>query len=162
MAAAIEEGPGPGALDSSLALVWSQDGKVVDLGPDVFAGPPGQPSPVPLISSDPAAYLEAHGTEASTCAPTKTGVDPVYEARLPEGDYDVRVVGFPHDGSRQDGSGELAMVVSEPVTVRIDAAGAHSPTGTRGGESTIESPEPVLGEIARFDWTAPPSGSRRA
>ncbi|WP_036958963.1 hypothetical protein [Promicromonospora kroppenstedtii] len=150
MAAAIEEGPGPGALGSSLALVWSQDGKVVDFGPDVFADP-GRPDPVPLISSDPAAYLEAHGAEASTCAPTRTGADPVYEARLPEGDYDVRVVGFPHDGSLPDGSGELATVVSEPVSVHIDAAGAHSPVGTRGGESTIESPEPLPGEISRFE-----------
>jgi hypothetical protein len=151
MAAAIEQGPEPSALSTSPVLVWSQDGKVVDLGPDVFAGPPGQPSPVPLISSDPAAYLEAHGGEASTCAPTKTGADPVYEARLPEGDYDVRVVAFPHDGSHPDGSGEFATVVSEPVEVHIDAAGAHSPTGTRGGESTIESPEPVPGEISRFE-----------
>ncbi|GAA4699581.1 hypothetical protein APR04_003962 [Promicromonospora umidemergens] len=149
MAAAIEEGPG--VLDSSLALVWSQDGKVVDLGPDVF-GAAGRPDPVPLISSDPAAYLEAHGAGASTCAPTGTGVDPVYEARLPEGDYDVRVVAFPHDGSGQDGSGTLgATVVSEPVAVHIDAVGAHSRTGTRGGESTIEPPEPVPGEISRFE-----------
>jgi hypothetical protein len=149
MAAAIEEGPG--VLDSSLALVWSQDGKVVDLGPDVF-GAAGQPDPVPLISSDSAAYLEAHGAEASTCAPTGTGVDPVYEARLPEGDYDVRVVAFPHDGSGQDGSGKLgATVVSEPVAVHIDAVGAHTRTGTRGGESTIEPPESVPGEISRFE-----------
>lgn len=148
MAAAVEKGPG--ALSSSLALVWSQDGRVVDLGPDVF-GAPGQPDPVPLISSDPAAYLEAHGSAASSCAPTETGGDPAYEAGLPDGDYDVRVVAFPHDGSGPDGLGERATVVSEPVAVHIDASGAHSSTGTRGGESTIEPPEPVAGEISRFE-----------
>jgi hypothetical protein len=149
MAASVETGQG--VLDSSLALVWSQDGSVVDLGPDVF-GAAGQPDPVPLISSDPVAYLEAHGSGASSCAPSETGGDPVYEARLPEGDYDVRVVAFPHDGSGQDGSGTLgAVVVSDPVAVHIDAAGAHSRTGTRGGESTIEPPEPVPGEISRFE-----------
>ncbi|WP_454851003.1 hypothetical protein [Promicromonospora soli] len=148
MAAAIHEGQG--ALDSTLAMVWSQDGKVVDLGPDVF-GTPGQPDPVPLISSDPEAYLAAHGAGASTCSPTETGSDPVFEAPLPEGDYEVRVVAFPHDGSNQDGSGELATVVSEPVEVRIDAEGAHSSTDARGGESTMEPPELAAGELSRFE-----------
>jgi hypothetical protein len=143
MAAAIEEGQG--ALGSSLALVWSQDGSVVDLGPNVF-GPPGEPGRVPLISSDPEGILEAQGAAASTCAPKETGADPVYETPLPEGDYEVRVVAFP-----QVGSGERATVVSEPVAVRIDADGAHSPTGARGGESTIEAPESADGELSRFE-----------
>ncbi|PUB24049.1 hypothetical protein C8K30_110193 [Promicromonospora sp. AC04] len=133
---------GPGTLDASLALVWSRDGVVVDLGPDVFGGSDERQ---PLLRTDPDGTVEAQGGAATSCAPTETGTDPVFETPLPEGDYEVRVVGFP-----QVASGQRTAAVSQPVTVHIDTDGAHSP-GTRGGESTIEFPEPAEGEVSRFE-----------
>ncbi len=133
---------GPGTLDASLALVWSQDGVVVDLGPDVFGGSDERQ---PLLRTNPDGTVEAQGGAGTSCAPTETGTDPVFETQLPEGDYEVRVVGFP-----QAASGQRATAVSRPVTVHIDADGAHSPRA-RGGESTIEFPEPAEGEISRFE-----------
>lgn len=144
MAATVQEGP-EGELRSGPALVWSQGGSVVDLGPNVF-GPLDGAGEAPLIGSDPEDTLEASGSAASTCLPVGTGFDPDYESPLPEGDYEVRVVAFP-----QIGPEEWATVVSDPVAVRIDADGAHSATGTRGGESTIEPPAQVKGELSRFE-----------
>jgi hypothetical protein len=143
MAAMIDDGPV--VLNSTLVLVWSQDGAVVDLGPDPFDSA-GEPGRAPLIGSDPAGYLEAEGAAGSSCSPSGTKGDPVYESPLPAGEYEVRVVAFP-----QVGSGDRATVVSDPVAVRIDAEGAHMLTGNRGGESTIETPAPIDGELARFE-----------
>jgi hypothetical protein len=144
MAATVQEGP-EGELRSGPALVWSQGGSIVDLGPNVF-GPEGGPGNAPLIGSDPEGIHEARGSAASTCLPVGNGFNPDYESPLPEGDYEVRVVAFPEIGPKK-----WATVVSDPVAVRIDADGAHSATGTRGGESTIEPPKPVGGELSRFE-----------
>lgn len=148
---------GTGTLDSAAVLVWSQDGVVLDLGPNVFEAPRQQPAPrrqsepligageeVPASKEVPAAL----GGSVSTCAPTSTDSDsdPVYETPLPEGDYEVQVVAFP----RVDPDGRRATAVSEPVPVRLDADGAHS-AGEARGESTIEFPKPVEGEISRFE-----------
>jgi hypothetical protein len=140
MAAAIDEGQG--ALDVAPVLVWSQDGVVLDLGPNVF-GAPGEQSE-PLLGGGEGA-VAAEGGSASTCSPTPTDLDPVYEAPLPEGDYEVQVVAFP-----EVASGRRATAVSEPVPVRLDADGAHSP-GEPQGESTAEFPEPAAGQVSRFE-----------
>lgn len=142
MASTVQEGP-EGELGSSPALVWSQGGTVVDLGPNVF-GPVGGGEP--LIGSDPEGTVEALGSAATTCLPAGNGFDPDYKSPLPEGDYEVRVVAFP-----QIGQEKWATVVSDPVAVRIDAGGAHSATGTRGGESTIEPPAEMKGELSRLE-----------
>lgn len=140
---------GEGSLDVSPVLVWSQDGVVVDLGTNVF-GATGQVEP--LLGSAEGA-VEAQGGAFTSCAPTETEPDGNFETPLPEGDYEVRVVALP-----QVASGQWATAVSEPVSVRLDADGAHTETGTRGGDATIEPPEPAEGELSRFvldrstDW----------
>jgi hypothetical protein len=140
MASALQEGQG--TLDVAPVLVWSRDGVVLDLGPNVFGAPGPQSNPLVGGGQDDVA---ATGSSASTCAPMSTDIDPVYEAPLPEGDYEVRVVAFP-----QTASGERATAVSEPVPVRLDADGAHSP-GEAREESTIAFPEPAEGQISRFE-----------
>ncbi|MFD6140346.1 hypothetical protein [Promicromonospora sp. NPDC060271] len=140
MAATVKEGEG--TLHGAPVLVWSQDGVVVDLGTDVFAASDLR---APLLGSG-ADAIEALGGPVTTCMPSGTGDSTVFETPLPEGDYDVRVVALP-----EVPSGDLAIAVSDPVQVRIDADGAHSPTGEPGGESVIEFPEPVGGQVARFD-----------
>ena len=140
MASTLQEGEG--ALDVAPVLVWSQDGVVLDLGPNVFEAP--GPQSEPLVSAAGGA-VEAAGGATSTCAPTESDTDPVYEAPLPEGDYDVQVVAFPRVAS-----GEWGTTVSDPVPVRVDADGAHS-SGEAQGEATFEFPEPAEGEISRFE-----------
>ncbi|MEU4387209.1 hypothetical protein [Promicromonospora sp. NPDC023805] len=140
MAAALT--PGQGELDVAPVLVWSQDGVVLDLGPDVF-GAPGEQSE-PLLGGGEGA-IAAEGSSASTCSPTPTDIDPVYEAPLPEGDYEVQVVVFP-----EVASGRRATAVSEPVPVRIDADGAHSP-GESQGESTAKFPAPAAGQVSQVE-----------
>jgi hypothetical protein len=141
-----------GTLDASPVLVWSQDGVVVDLGPNVFEG---SVQSAPLLSSETGDVTEAQGSAFTTCAPTEGDAGQFYDTTLPEGDYEVRVVAFP-----QTAGGQWATAVSEPVEVRIDAGGAHSPTGTRGGPATIEPPEPTAGEVTRVvldrstDWVS--------
>ncbi|MFD2026885.1 hypothetical protein [Promicromonospora aerolata] len=150
MASTLHEGQG--ALDAAPVLVWSRDGVVLDLGPDVFEAP-GRLS-APLLGGGPDAVAAA-GSSGSTCAPTSSGAEATYRAPLPEGDYEVRVVAFP-----QAASGDLSTVVSEPVPVRIDAEGAHGRGDPRDGGSAVEFPEPVKGEVSRFEldrgteWTA--------
>ncbi|MEV0894471.1 hypothetical protein [Promicromonospora sp. NPDC050262] len=130
-----------GSLDVPPVLVWSQDGVVVDLGTNVFEAPVLRE---PLVGSAGDA-TEAQGGAFTTCAPVETETVDNFATPLPEGDYEVRVVAFP-----QTASGAFATAVSEPVDVRIDADGAHSPTGTRGGDATTEPPEQVGGELSRF------------
>ncbi|MFE7504794.1 hypothetical protein [Promicromonospora sp. NPDC057488] len=139
MAATVEQGDG--VLQGAPVLVWSQGGVVVDLGTDVFEASDLR---APLVGSG-ADVIEANGGASTTCVPGGTGESTVFETPLPEGDYEVRVVAFP-----QVESG-WTTAVSEPVPVRIDSDGAHSPTGERGGESAIEFPEPVGGQVARFE-----------
>ncbi|MFJ3403183.1 hypothetical protein [Promicromonospora sp. NPDC090134] len=139
MAATVQQGGG--VLQGAPVLVWSQDGMVVDLGDDVFEGSDLR---APLVGSG-ADAIEAKGSAFTTCAPSGSGESTAMETPLPEGDYEVRVVAFP-----QVESG-WKTAVSEPVPVRIDSGGAHSPTGERGGESAIEFPEPVGGQVARFE-----------
>ncbi|MFC8798700.1 hypothetical protein ACFT2C_13280 [Promicromonospora sp. NPDC057138] len=143
MAATVDQGEG--SLDVAPVLVWSQDGVVVDLGFNVFEA--ASPAAEPLISSA-AGGIEAQGGSFTTCAPTKTETSDSYETQLPVGDYEVRVVAFP-----QIASGQWAKAVSEPVSVRLDADGAHTATGTRGADVTTESakpPKPAEGELSRF------------
>jgi hypothetical protein len=130
-----------GTLDASPVLVWSQDGVVVDLGTNVFGG---SVQSAPLLSSETGDVTEAQGGAFTSCAPAGGGGQ-TFETPLPEGDYEVQVVAFP-----QVASGQWATAVSEPVEVRLDADGAHSATGPRGGEATIEPPEPAEGELSRF------------
>ncbi|MFE7504950.1 hypothetical protein [Promicromonospora sp. NPDC057488] len=132
---------GTGSLPAPPVLVWSQGGVVVDLGVDVFDGGVLRE---PLVGSVGDA-TEAQGMEFTTCAPIESETEDHFGTRLPEGDYQVRVVAFP-----QSDSGQWETVVSEPVAVRMDADGAHSPTGTRGGDATIEPPERVEGELTRM------------
>lgn len=139
MAASVEAGQGE--LDVAPVLVWSRDGVVLDLGPDVFDAPGEQSEP--LLGGGPGA-VAATGGSASTCSPTSTDLDPVYQAVLPEGDYEVRVVAFP-----EVASGRRA-AVSEPVPVRVDADGAHGP-GATPGDSSIAFPDPVEGQVSRFE-----------
>jgi len=140
MAAALKEGQG--ALDVAPVLVWSQDGVVLDLGPNVFGAPGPQSEPLVGVGQD---AVAATGGSASTCSPTSTDIDLVYEAPLPEGDYEVQVVAFP-----EVASGQRATAVSEPVPVRVDADGAHSP-GEARGESSAAFPEPAEGQVSRFE-----------
>ncbi|WP_454850991.1 hypothetical protein [Promicromonospora soli] len=140
MAATVDQGDG--SLDVAPVLVWSQDGVVVDFGTNVF-GAPG-PQTEPLISSATDA-VEAQGGAFTSCAPTETETSDTYETPLPEGDYEVRVVAFP-----EVTAGQWAPAVSGPVSVRLDADGAHTATGTRGGDTTVEPPEPFEGELSRF------------
>ncbi|MFI2361864.1 hypothetical protein [Promicromonospora sp. NPDC019610] len=140
-----------GSLDVLPVLVWSQDGVVVDLGTNVF-GAPGLREPLVGSAGD---ATEAQGGAFTTCAPVGTETADTFDTPLPEGDYEVRVVAFP-----QTASGVFATAVSEPVPVRLDADGAHSPTGERGGDATIEPPERVEGELSRMvldrstDWVS--------
>ncbi|MFD7021252.1 hypothetical protein [Promicromonospora sukumoe] len=130
-----------GSLPAPPVLVWSQDGVVVDLGNNVFDGSMLRE---PLVGSAGDA-TEAQDNALTSCAPTEGDAGEVFQTPLPEGDYEVRVVAFP-----QLDSGDWATAVSEPVAVRLDADGAHSPTGTRGGDATIEPPERVEGELTRM------------
>jgi hypothetical protein len=147
MPATVDQGEG--SFDVAPVLVWSQDGVVVDLGTNVFEAP-GQVEP--LVGSAEGA-VEAQGGAFTTCAPTETEARDTFETPLPEGDYEVRVVAYP-----QTASGQWATAVSEPVSVRLDADGAHTETGTRGSDATIDPPEPAEGELSRFvldrstDW----------
>lgn len=131
-----------GTLDASPVLVWSQDGVVVDLGPNVFEGSDQR---APLLSSETGDVTEAQGGAFTSCAPADGDVGQVYETPLPEGGYEVQVVAFP-----QVASGQWATAVSEPVSVRLDADGAHSLRERRGGAGTIEPPEPAEGELTRI------------
>lgn len=140
MASTLEEGQG--TLDIAPVLVWSKDGVVLDLGPNVFEGDP--PSD-PLFGGG-ADAVAARGSSMTTCAPGSYGGDLQHETPLPEGDYEVRVVAFP-----QVASGEWATAVSKPVSVRLDADGAHSPGEPRDAGSAIEFPEPVEGQVSRFE-----------
>ena len=130
-----------GSFDVPPVLVWSQDGVVVDLGTNVFEAPVFRE---PLVGSAGDA-TEAQGGAFTTCAPVETETVDTFGTPLPAGDYEVRVVAFP-----QTASGAFATAVSEPVEVRIDADGAHTPIGERGGDATIEPPEPVEGELTRM------------
>lgn len=147
MPATVSEGDG--SLDVSPILVWSQDGVVVDFGTNVF-GAQGQIEPL-LGSAE--GVVEAQGGAFTTCAPTETETNDIFETPLPEGSYEVRVVALP-----EVAAGQWATAVSQPVAVRLDADGAHTATGTRGGSATIEPPEPAEGELSRFvldrstDW----------
>ncbi|WP_036958970.1 hypothetical protein [Promicromonospora kroppenstedtii] len=132
-----------GSLNAPPVLVWSQDGVVVDLGPNAFEG---SAMSAPLLSSEGGDVTEAQGGAFTTCAPVETETNDTFQTLLPAGDYEVRVVAFP-----QSDSGQWETAVSEPVAVRLDADGAHSPTGTRGGAGTIEPPEPAEGELTRFE-----------
>lgn len=136
---------GQGTLDVAPVLVWSKDGVVQDLGPNVFEAPGPQSEPLVGAGED---AVAATGGSVSTCAPTSTDIDPVYETPLPEGDYEVRVVAFP-----ELASGKRATAVSEPVLVRVNGDATHSSLrlGAARGESTMESPEPVEGQVARFE-----------
>ena len=140
MAATVE--PGDGSLDVPPVLVWSQDGVVVDLGTNTFESPEQRE---PLIGGGQEA-IEAQGGAMTTCAPTDGEAGDRYETPLPEGEYQVRVVAFPETPSGQWDT----TVVSQPVAVRLDAEGAHTVTGTRGGEATIEPPAPADGELTRM------------
>lgn len=136
-----------GSLGVAPVLVWSQDGVVVDLGTNVFEGttPSG-----PLLGDG---AVEAQSNPYTTCAPSDGDAGDMFETQLPEGDYEVRVLAFP-----EVTPGQWATAVSEPVDVRLDADGAHTATGTRGGPATIEPPEPVEGELSSLvldrstDW----------
>lgn len=139
MAATVEGTEG--SLPAPPVLVWSQDGVVVDLGTNVFEGPVLRE---PLVGSAGDA-TEAQDSATTSCAPTDGDAGQTFETPLPEGDYEVRVVAFP-----QVASGEWATAVSEPVDVWLDSGGAHSPTGTRGGDATIEPPERAEGELTRM------------
>ena len=136
-------GEGPGTLDVAPVLVWSQDGVVLDLGPNVFEAPGPQSDPLVGGGQD---AVAAAGSSTSTCAPTSTETDPVFEAPLPAGGYEVRVVAFP-----QVASGEWATAVSEPVPVRLGADGAHSPGEPRDGGPAVEFPDAAEGQVARFE-----------
>lgn len=139
-----------GTLDVSPVLVWSQDGVVVDLGSNVFEG---SAQSAPLLSSETGDVTEAQGGAFTSCAPVDDGAGLMLDTPLPEGDYEVQVVAFP-----QVAPGQWATAVSEPVSVRLDADGAHSLREQRGGAGTIEPPEPAEGELSRFvldrttDW----------
>ena len=134
---------GDGTLQGAPVLVWSQDGVVVGVGTEVFVASELRRSAARFRGGchrgPGRCGLDLHAQGGPVTARSST-------TPLPEGDYDVRVVALPTDQS-----GGLAVAVSDPVQVRIDADGAHSPTNERGGESVIEFPEPVDGQVARFD-----------
>jgi hypothetical protein len=134
---------GEGTLDHPPVLVWSKDGVVVDLGPNVFEGWDEQSEPLLGTGGYPAL---ARGTSMTTCVPGSYGGDLQHETPLPDGDYEVRVVAFP-----QVATDQRATVVSDPVPVRLDAEGAHSPIEPRDGGSAVEFPEPVAGQVSRFE-----------
>ncbi|GAA2236718.1 hypothetical protein GCM10010413_41460 [Promicromonospora sukumoe] len=138
MAATVEEGDG--SLDVAPVLVWSQDGVVVDLGPDVFDAPGAQSGPL-LGGSD--GDVAAAGGPASTCVPAEPGSRDTFGTPLPDGDYEVRAVAFP-----EAGPGERATAVSEPVPVRLDADGAHGPGAARDDEPLFGFPVPVQGHVS--------------
>ncbi|MFD6444918.1 hypothetical protein ACFWEJ_07445 [Promicromonospora sp. NPDC060204] len=143
MATAFQDGKG--TLDVAPVLVWSQDGVVLDLGPNVFDEWTGQDElPVPLVGTG-ASSVAALGTSMSTCVPGREYGDLQHKTPLPEGDYEVRVVAFP----RIDG--QWATTVSDPVQVRLDADGAHSPGEPRAAEPAVEFPDPVEGQVSRFE-----------
>lgn len=141
MPAKYEEGEG--ALDAPPVLVWSKDGVVLDLGPNAFEGWDEQSDP--LLGAGGDAVL-ARGSSLTTCVPGSYGGNLQFETPLPEGDYEVRVVAFP-----EESSGRRATVVSDPVPVRLDAQGAHSPTEPRDTGSAVEFPEPIAGQVSRFE-----------
>jgi hypothetical protein len=143
MAATLQEGKG--TLDAPPVLVWSQDGVVLDLGPNVFEGWDGQSDP--LLGAGGGA-VAAMSSSMTTCAPTPTSseINPHHETPLPEGDYEVRVVAFP-----QVSTGRWETAVSDPVPVRLDADGAHSPGEARDAVPAIEFPEPARGQVSRFE-----------
>lgn len=141
MPATYEEGEG--TLDAPPVLVWSRDGVVLDLGPNVFEGWDGQSDSLVGASED---AVVARGSSMTTCVPGSYGGDLQHETPLPVGDYEVRVVAFPEEAPDQ-----RATVVSDPVPVRLDADGAHSPIEPRDGGSAVEFPEPVAGQVARFE-----------
>ncbi|MFI9485296.1 hypothetical protein ACIG47_02810 [Promicromonospora sp. NPDC052451] len=141
MATTYEQGEG--SLDTPPVLVWSKDGVVLDLGPNVFEGWDGQADPLVGTGRD---AITARGSSMTTCVPGSYGGDLQHETPLPHGDYEVRVVAFP-----QVASGSRATVVSDPVPVRLDAAGAHSPGEPHPGGSAVEFPEPAQGQVSRFE-----------
>lgn len=134
---------GEGTLDHPPVLVWSKDGVVLDLGPNVFEGWDEQSEP--LLGTGGNAVL-ARGTSMTTCVPGSYGGDLQHETPLPDGDYEVRVVAFP-----EEKAGQRATVVSDPVPVRLDAEGAHGPIEPRAGGSAVEFPEPIAGQVSRFE-----------
>ena len=140
---------GQGTLDVAPVLVWSKDGVVLDLGPNVFEAPGPQSEPLVGAGED---AVAATGGSGSTSAPPTTDIEPVYEAPLPEGDYEVRVVAFP-----ELASGKRVTAVSEPVLVRVNADATHRSLrlGAARGDSTIEFPKPVEGQVARFELERP-------
>jgi hypothetical protein len=141
MAATYQKGEG--TLDAPPVLVWSKDGVVLDLGPDVFEGWDGQSEP--LLGTGEDAVL-ARGSSMTTCAPGSSGGHLQHETPLPEGDYEVQVVAFP-----KDASGQRTTAVSEPVPVHLDADGAHSAVEVRDDWTTMELPEPLDGQVSRFE-----------
>ncbi|MCP2263519.1 hypothetical protein ACFQHV_23135 [Promicromonospora thailandica] len=131
---------GAGSLETAPVLVWSQDGEVVDLGPSVERSRPAEPL---LGGGD--GTVEAVGGPASTCAPSTSGDDPDFETPLPAGEYEVRVVALP------ESEGRTGTVVSDAVRVRLDVDGAHVPGTPRTAGPRFELPEPVAGQVARFE-----------
>ena len=142
-AARFEEGKG--ALEVRPVLVWSQAGVVVDLGRDVFDQWDAEERlPEPLLGAGPGAVAALDGPTTS-CVPTSAEGDPQQQTPLPEGDYEVRVVGFP----RIDG--RWATTVSDPIQVHLGADGVHSPGEPRAAEPAVELPGPVEGQVSRFE-----------
>lgn len=139
MAVTLREGQG--TLDTPPVLVWSRDGVVLDLGPDLVEGLDELPRPLLGVSGDDVA---AGGNSMTTCMGTATGGDPQHGTPLPEGDYEVRAVAFP----RVDG--QLATVVSDAVPVHLDADGAHGTGEPRTAEPAVEFPGPVEGQVSGF------------
>ncbi|MGW2092009.1 hypothetical protein [Promicromonospora sukumoe] len=148
MASSLQDGQGE--LDVAPVLVWSRDGEVVDLGQNVFEAEGSQSEPLIGAGED---VVAATGGSVSTCSPTSTDLDPVYETPLPEGDYEVRVVAFP-----QVASGRRAVAVGERVLVNV-SADAHRSLSVNMGvirdDPTIELPEPVKGQVTRFELDRP-------
>ncbi|MFI2488381.1 hypothetical protein ACH47X_15820 [Promicromonospora kroppenstedtii] len=135
---------GKGTLDVAPVLVWSQDGTVLDLGPNVFdEWSEKDELPVPLVGTG-TGTVAALGTSMSTCVPGREYGDLQHKTPLPEGDYEVRVVAFP----RIDG--QWATTVSDPVQVHLDADGAHSLGEPRAAEPVVELSEPVEGQVSKF------------
>ncbi|GHH69244.1 hypothetical protein [Promicromonospora soli] len=140
MAATLQEGKG--TLDAPPVLVWSQDGVVLDLGPNVFEGWDAQSDPLLGTGGN---TVAARGSSMTTCVPGSYGGDLQHETQLPDGDYEVRVVAFP-----ETSAGLHATAVSDPVPVRLDVDGAHSP-GEARAVPTIEFPKPAKGQVSRFE-----------
>jgi hypothetical protein len=143
MAATVDKGQG--SLEAPPVLVWSKDGVVLDLGPDVFEW--FEPTD-PLLGTGENA-VTAVSSSMTMCVPpppSSSALGSDHQTPLPEGDYEVRVVAFP-----EETSGRRATVVSEPVPVRLDAEGAHSPIEPRDGGSAVEFPEQAAGQVSRFE-----------